>query len=224
VPYVDQNGPELRETIRRESEETRRLLRNLRHVIEQGAIYGPPLEITTEVGFHAARLSRAIQQFTARHDVVDVSGKILYSEYEEVMEFVGNEVRREPDLLHAPISGPHGNDEYQLYRELGFSDQEYEDLLKFKESWQAHEFNPKEAFDEFSSSVVADIMAGRDTIKAEDIVPGVAGVVGIAFNVTFFGATAGAGISVLVASSCTGLAAIATKFSVVRRKLLGRGQ
>ena len=63
MPYVDQNGPEILEMIRRESEQTRRHLRNLRHVIEQGKIYqpyAPPPEVITELGLHAARLSHAI--------------------------------------------------------------------------------------------------------------------------------------------------------------------
>jgi hypothetical protein len=139
------------------------------------------------------------------------------------MEFVGNELRRNPDLLVAPAD-PYGRDEYQIYRNLGFSDQEYKDLLAWRNAWQAHELNPKQAFDAFSSEVVDELMAGRSSVKAEDIVPGIAGVLGIAYDVTYFAATGGDGVSVLVQSCTTGLAAIASKFSVVRRKLLGRGQ
>lgn len=220
MPYVDHNERRLRDTIQHETEETRRLLRNLRHVVEQGHLSEPPLQIITDLGRHAALLSRAIQQFTVRHDVVEVSGRTLYSEYEEIIDFVGEEVRREPELLSAPDS-PH---EYQIYRDLGFSEQEYNDLLIWKRAWQAHELDPKRAFDAFSSDVVSELMAGRYSIKLEDIVPGVAGLVGIAFDITASTATGGIAVPVLVPSCCTGLAAIALKFPEVRRKLLGRGR
>jgi hypothetical protein len=46
----------------------RDLIRDLRHIIEQGHILEPPLEIITELGRHASLLSHATYQFTLRHD------------------------------------------------------------------------------------------------------------------------------------------------------------
>jgi hypothetical protein len=115
-----------------------------------------------------------------------------------------------------------GPDEYSIYRdELGFSQREYDDLLAWKKAWDVHKFDADAAFETFSSSVVSELQAARYSVSAADIVPGVAGIVGIAIDVGFFGPTLA--VPALVASCATGLAAIAAKFPEVRKKLIGRG-
>ena len=216
MPFVDHNESWVPDAIKREAERTKDLLRKLRHAVEQGHLYEPPLNLLSDLGRHAALLALGIHQYTVRHDFVEPSGSIHHSEFEDIVAFASNEARNDPGLLNVPV--PH---EYDLYQALGFSDQEYKDLLVWKKAWHGHEVDMKGAFDIFSSEVVSELQAARYSIKTEDIVPGVAGVVGIALDVGFFAATAA--VPALVSSCATGIAAIAAKFPEVRRKLLGRG-
>jgi len=137
------------------------------------------------------------------------------------MTFVDAEAHQEPSLVTAGIYHSNAQDEFEIYRGLGFSDREYEDLLLWKKAWQKSEFNLKGAFDAFTTEVVVDLQAGRYSIKIEDIVPGIAGIVGIALDIVFFAPTGA--VPQLVSSCATGIAAIATKFPEVQRKLFGRG-
>lgn len=218
MPFVDHNESRVLSVIKEEAEKVKDLLRNLRHIVEQGHLYEPPLDLVSDLGRHAAVLAVAINQYTIRHDFDGPSGSFHHSEFEDIVAFASDEAHKNPSLLNVPV--PH---DYDLYRELGFSDQEYQDLLTFKKSWEGHEFDMKGAFDIFSSQVVRDLQAARYSIKAEDIAPGVAGIVGIALDVVFFAATTPVAVPALVSSCATGLAAIAAKFPEVRRKLLGRG-
>ena len=219
MPYIDHNNPAIIDTIKSESEKTKDVLRRLRHAIEQGQTWEPPLALITELGKHASMLSCAISQYTVRHDFVAEGGNVHHSTYDRVITFAQQEALMEPSLL---FSREREEQEYELYRDLGFSDQEYKDLLEWKKFWQKNNYNLEAAFNEFAGYVVSELQAGRYSIKAEDIAPGVAGIVGIAVDVVFF-ATA-AQVPALVTSCATGLAAIAAKFSEVRRKLLGRGR
>jgi hypothetical protein len=221
MPFVDHNEPWVLETINREADRTRDLLRKLRHIVEQGRIVEPPLALISELGRHASLVARGIQQFTIRHDVVLESGELHHSEYEGVMPFVAGEVIKDSSLLTVPVLHVAGHSEYEIYRDLGFSEQEYKDLLTWKKAWDTNKLDMESAFDTFSSHVVAELQAARFSIKVEDIVPGIAGVVGIAIDVAFFAPTAT--VPALVSSCATGLAAIAAKFPEVRRKLLERG-
>lgn len=221
MPFVDQNEPWLIEVIERETDQTRKLLRKLRHIVEQGQIIEPPLALISDLGRHASLLAKEIEMFTIRHDFVLESGQVHHSEYEGVMSFVTGKIKENPSLLIAPVFHGPRQSEYQIYRELGFSEREYNDLLAWKKAWDIDQLNIKDAFDTFSDYVVAELQAARCSIKTEDLVPGIAGIVGIAVDVAFFAPTAA--IPPLVASCTTGIAAIAAKFPEVRRKLLERG-
>ncbi len=222
MPFINHNEPWILENIKKETDRTRDLLRRLRLLVEQGQIHEPPLKLITELGQHAYLLSHLISQYTIRHDYVDENDNLHHSEYEGVIAFVEHEVQKDPLLLTAPISHGAEPDEHQLYRELGFSEQEYKDLVRLKEAWLQSNLDMKGAFDLFTNEVVTQMMAGRYSIRIEDLVPGVAGLVGIAIDVTFFAPTAA--VPPLVSSCATGLAAIAAKFPDVLRKLLERGR
>jgi hypothetical protein len=222
MPFVDHNEPWILGTIKKEANLTRDLLRKLRHIVEQGHIPEPPVAIITELGRHASLLAHAIEQFTIRHDCLELDHKVHHSAYESVMTFVDAEAHREPFLMTGPVYHANAQDEFEIYRELGFSDCEYNDLLLWKKAWQESDFNLKGAFDAFTTEVVSDLQAGRYSIKIEDLVPGMAGIVGIALDVVFFAPTSA--VPQLVSSCTTGIAAIAAKFPEIQRKLFGRGR
>jgi hypothetical protein len=222
MPFVEHNEPWIPGTVKREVDLTRNLLRRLRHIVEQGHIIEPPLAIITELGRHASLLSHAINQFTIRHDYLESTDKIHHSEHEGVVTFVDCEARREPSVLITPVCNVKGKDEFEIYQDLGFSEREYKDLLLWEKAWQERDFDLKGAFDLFTTEVVSDLQGGRYSIKIEDIVPGMAGIVGIALDVVFFAPTAA--VPPLVSSCATGIAAIAAKFPEVQRKLFGRGR
>jgi hypothetical protein len=190
MPFVDHNEPWTLGTIKKEANLTRDLLRKLRHLIEQGHILEPPVAIITELGRHASLLAHAIEEFTIRHDYLESDDKVHHSAYESVMTFVDAEAHREPSLMTARVYHTSAQDEFEIYRELGFSDREYKDLLLWKKAWQESAFNLKGAFDAFTTEVVSDLQAGRYSIKIEDLVPGLAGIVGIALDVVFFAPSA----------------------------------
>jgi len=223
MPFVDHNEPWILENIKTESERTKDLLRKLRHVVEQGHLQQEPHDLVSKLGLHAGLLARSIQQYTIRHDFLErEDGPLHHSEYEGVMQFVEGSAREHPEYIHVLPAHAGGPDEYRMYRdELGFSEQEYRDLLVWKKALDVDQMNPAGAFDVFSSGVIAELQAGRYSIAPADIVPGVAGIVGIAADVAFFNETLA--VPALVASCTTGLAAIASKFEEVKRKLLGRG-
>lgn len=222
MPFVDHNEPWILGTIKKEANLTRDLLRKLRHIVEQGHILEPPVAIITELGRHASLLSHSIEQFTIRHDYLESNDEVHHSAYESVMTFVDAEAHRDPSLMTAPVYHPNARDEFETYRELGFSECEYNDLLLWKKAWQESDFNLKGAFDAFTTEIISDLKAGRYSIKIEDLVPGMAGIVGIGVDVVFFAPTAE--VPQLVSSCVTGFAAIATKFPEVQRKLFGRGR
>jgi len=221
MPFVDQNEPGLLDVIKRETDQTRDLIRKLRHIVAQGHIIDPPLTLISDLGHHTSLLAQAIEMFTIRHDFVLESGQLHHSEYEGVMTFVARKVASDSSLLTAPVLHGAGKTEYEIYRELGFSEREYNDLLAWKKAWNINKLDIKSAFDTFSNYVVAELQAARYSIKVEDIAPGIAGVVGIALDVAFFASTPV--IPALVSSCTTGIAAIAAKFPEIRRKLLERG-
>lgn len=223
MPKVEHNYTGIQKLIREDADKTRDLLRQLRLIVEGGQLIEPPLAKITELAMYASRLSYAINHFTIRHDITDSNKRVLYSEYESVMAFVNTEARNEPSLMTTPVIHPGIGDEYKLYREFGFSEQEFRDLLRWKNTWDINNVDMKAAWDFFVSEIIHDLMNGQYTIKFEEIILGVAGVVGVAFDVIFFSASPEPSVPMLVSSCTTGIAAIASKFSEVRRKLLGRG-
>jgi hypothetical protein len=207
---IKHNEPWVVAAIKLETEQTRKLLRQVRHIVEQGHVQQPPNELIAELGRHAALLAHAISQFTLRCEATGPAGSTYYT-YEDVPTFVTTQARLDPSSLLAPVVHPDGADEKILYREeLGFSEQEYKDLVQWKQSWDANSFDMKAAFDEFASKVVSDLQAAKYSIKIEDVAPGVAGLVGIAVDVVSAVST---GVGIMLVSSCaTGIAAIAAKF------------
>lgn len=222
MPFTDQNEPWVLDAIKQEAERTRDLLRKLRHTVEQGQLGEPPLGLISELGRHASLLARAIQQFTIRHDFVLESGDLHHSEYESVIPFVASEVSNDPSLLAVDVPHLAGPSEYEIYRDLGFSEREYKDLIVWKKAWDVSNLNMVQAFDFFVSDVVAELQAARYSIKMADILPGLAGLVGIALDVAIFAPTGA--VPALVSSCTTGLAAIAAKFPEVQQKLWERGR
>jgi len=222
MPFTDHNEPWILGAIKQEADLTKDLLRKLRHTVEQGHLVEPPLRQISELGRHASILARAIQQFTIRHDFVLESGDLHHSEYESVIPFVANEVSNDPSLLTVDALHFAGPSEYETYRDLGFSEREYKDLITWKKAWDVSNLDMVKAFEFFASDVVAELQVARYSIKVEDIVPGLAGLIGIALDVVFFAPTVA--VPALVSSCTTGLAAIAAKFPEVRRKLWERGR
>lgn len=217
MPFVDHNAPRLLEFIKQESDEVRKRLRKLRHLVEQGHINYPPEELLTELGRHTGLLSNAIRQYTIRHNFVDQNDSFLFSTYEDPISFVALNAMENPSLISTPVDW-----EYDIYKELGFSEQEFRDLEVWKNSYEPKECDYVSAFDHFADYVVRELQKARCEINPGDIVPGIAGIIGIATDITFF--VTSANVPALVSSCTTGLAAIAAKFPTVRKKLLGRGK
>jgi hypothetical protein len=198
-----------------------------------------PRRLVAELGGGTALLTRKIQQFTVRSDFIDAKRKPLFSTFEEPVPFAArilNEAKVIPNfkLEH----------DRKLYRELGFTDRDYDDLVVFAEGLCKRRREPSHrdylrvppptdphasvddplcadlegAFDHFADHIVRELMQGRSSLTAGEVVPGLAGIVGIAIDVTFFATSAS--VPSLLGSVTTGIAAIASKFSQVRRKLL----
>lgn len=222
MPFTDHNSPRIVATIEQEVEHTRDYLRRLHHIVEQGNIGGdPPLKLITQLGYHASQLSRLIQQFTVRHDAFLESGDFSYSNYENIINFVSNTVVLEPSLRLTEVIHKGRESEEDIYRSLGFSKHEYEDLLRWKEAWQTSHLNMAKAFDFFVSDVVEDLQAGRYQGKLENAIYGTVGLIGIAVDVTTF-ASSGA-VPMLVSSCTTGIAAICMHFPKIYEKIRSEG-
>lgn len=217
MPNVKHNHPQVLESIKRESEEVRKLLRRLRHLVEQGQIEPPPEKVLSDLGQHVWVLSNGIRTFTIWHGILDENKKLIYSIYQDPISFVDYELCKDPNLLEFEEQ-----DEYDLYCELGFTKQEYEDLRIWKKGLAKHDFSFADAFDYFVNEVVRELQHARYKIKIKDIIPGIGGVVGIATDLVFF--VPSGNVPALVSSCSTGILAIASKFSDVRAKLLGKGK
>jgi hypothetical protein len=223
MPLTDHNEPQVIDAIEREAKITRDLLRKLRHVVEQGHLTEPPLGLISELGRHASLLARAIQRFTIRHDfLLGPQGPLDHSEYDSVIRFIAGAVAENPSLLAFEVDHPIGPSEYEIYKDLGFSEREYRDLLAWRKACDVSKLNLAKAFDFFTSDVLEELQAARYSIKAADIVPGLAGLLGIALDVAFFAPTGA--VPPLVSSCVTGIAAIAAKFPEVNQKLWERGR
>ena len=138
MPYLDHNYPQILEFIRKESEEVRNSLRKLRHLVEQGQTNEPPERILAELGRHTWGLTNTIRMYTIRHDYVDENENLVYSSYDDPIAFVDTELHENPELLDLDE-----RDEYDLYRELGFTKQEYEDLKRWKKNLLFQPLNKK---------------------------------------------------------------------------------
>lgn len=218
MPHVDHVPIELRRSVEHETLIVRDLIRKLRLLIEAGHIDHPPLGLLSQLGEHSHRLACAVRQFTIRTDFIRPDGEVVYSSYQEPIEFVEDQVRGNTDLILTAV--PHDD---EIYRSLGFSERELEDLNHLKEL-MAKEKPPnlQAAFDEFAGRIVRDLQKAKYDVTVEDVAFGVAGIVGIATDIVGFATSAD--IPQLVGSCGTGLAAIAAKFPAVRGKLLGRGR
>jgi len=216
MPFIDHNPEKLVEILSLETNDTRRALNKLRHAVQTGHLDPPPERLLTELALHGQRLANAIRMVTIRHEYVDSVGKPLFNTYENPLVFVDSTIQQDPSLIQAfPDS------DRDLYKDLGFTDQEYDDLIAWKEGLKAGGLSLQPAFDYFVDYVLRDLQAAKAEIKAEDVVPAIVGLVGIGVDVGAFLATAN--VPALVGSSVSGIGAIAIKFSTVKNKLFGTG-
>jgi hypothetical protein len=215
MPDVDHNSADLVARLYRESYETRRVLQKLRHIVEQGHIATVPVNVMTELGYHATQLANCIRTLTIRHDYVDMDGKPLHSSYWNPLSYVDNAIREDPGILNHII-----HDERELYMSLGFTSQEFDGLEAWRRELRYHqsdEFSVERAFNYFVDYVLRDLQAGNSLLRPNDIIPPVIGMVGIGIDVWSFLLTPV--VPPLVGSVANGIGAIASKFTDVMRKL-----
>ncbi len=211
MPFVNHNSHAAIERLKERSDAARLRIRKLRHAIEHGAV--EPLEGTlAELGRELALLDASIRTYTIRHDYLHADDSVAFSTYEDPLAFIGAQIAGAPGLALTKVEH-----EEEIYRELGYTKQEFDDLMAWKEALDLNGLNVRAAYDHFVSHVLRDLQAAQYKISIRDIAPGVAGMVGIAANVTFF--VASGSVPTLVSSCTTGLAAIAARFPDVRDRL-----
>jgi hypothetical protein len=103
--------------------------------------------------------------------------------------------------------------ELDLYRQLGgFSDEEYEHLVKLRKSLRGTNFDLDRAFDAFANDVLTDLEKKKYQVKLEDFQKGLAGLVGIA---TDFG-TALRPVAPMIAAAAGHPAALAAALATAK--------
>ena len=126
------------------------------------------------------------------------------------MEFVEKELQIHPAYIKQEVEW-----EYNIYSDLGFSRQEYQDLVKWKNSLHPGEINLKKAFDRFTDYIIDENENEKKGVQSNKILDALSGSVGMAIDLLFFHDAQH--IPELVSSSTMGLSAIAKEFKAVRK-------
>jgi len=212
MPFVDHNPPYLRLKIEFESKETRRLLRRVRRQAEQVFPYQQVKWDFIELARHARLLAQYIRAFTVRHDYVDIKGNVIYSSYEDVLQTAQDNLPPGPDKVIADLRA-----KYDLFQDMGFTKQEFNDLLFLISQLYNPNLKLRDAFNHFVDHVLTEMQADKRAVKPREILAGVGGVLVVAFDVAKFAITPE---PIELASSCAGgIITIATVFAEVWQKL-----
>jgi len=135
-------------------------------------------------------------------------------QFETPIEFVEKELKQHPQYLYKEVVWEHN-----IYSELGFSNQEYQDLIQWKNSLPPSEINLERAFDKFSDYIIGRNEKEKKDVESSDLLDALSGSVGMAIDLLFFHDLQR--IPELVSSSIIGLAAIAKKIRSVKNILFG---
>lgn len=214
MPYLDRNDECVLKLLREHANETKKWLRQLRHEIETAGTNVVPIRLMTELGYHASLLADLIRMTCVR---TEVSGVEEYNSFQNPLEFVDYCIGFVPIETIRP-----DRDRAMYVDELGFTPKEFKDLVVFRNGLfkDPHGSSIESAFDYFSDSILRDLRRGKSEVKPLDWLLPISGVLGIAADVWgFFLVPAPEQI---VGSTTTGVAAIASKFGVLKEKLFSR--
>lgn len=191
------------EQIKEQSQKVTKLIRELRHRVEQSNLDLDP-EFLTDLARETRVLINAIRQFGIYYGT-----GIL-----EPIDYFDKVIRSEPELLKARVI-----EEERLYREdLGFSKQEYEDLMLWKDAIEVNKCDFKGAFNYFADVVIKDLQEAKYKIKPHELIGLMSGAVGIAVDITKL--TTSSDIPGFLISCGTGMAAITQHGTSIKDKLL----
>lgn len=211
MPIINHNRINLVNSIRKKIVEVKKITRRLRHSIEKGSVFIPPEKLLIQLAKETSELTELVNQYTIRNEWK----KIEYSdreEFETPMQFVENEFHHNEEYVYTEVKW-----EREIYKGMGMDNEDYENLINWKNALNSNEVNLTAAYEEFSDKIINQIRDERIRIGFDRSILGIAGTVGIASDVTMFHEFQM--IPAIVSSCITGISAMSREFRFVKRKL-----